>query len=228
MLATIENPVLNSPFREPTRHFRFADDGITNEVVEERRISSYFIPIPPPKKKGPQIAFQADWVAERIQPNELINRIRERVALWRRGGYPGITSVTRGLLEHWQGSDRQKRLFFCQIEALETAIYLGEVADRRGDAWIANQLREANETKNPGLSRVAFKMATWSGKTVVMAMIIAWHALNKLANAQDARFGDTFLVVTPGITIRERLRVIIPNAEGNCYHAMATTSWPRR
>src|SRR3990172_3080796 len=102
MPSVIENPVINSPFVEPTRHFRFAEDGITNEIVDARRISSYFIPIPPPKKQGPQIALPADWTAERIQPNLFINRIRERVAVWRRGGYVGITQVTRGLLDHWK------------------------------------------------------------------------------------------------------------------------------
>ncbi|MBI2774311.1 MAG: DEAD/DEAH box helicase family protein [Chloroflexi bacterium] len=220
MAAVIENPVINSPFVEPTVHFRFAEDGITNEIVEGRRISSYFVPIPPPKKRGPQLALPGDWVAERIQPNDLINRIRERVALWRKGNYPGITPVTRRLLEHWNATERERRLFFCQIEALETAIYLAEVAPRHGDAWVENQLREANESKNPGLYRIAFKMATGSGKTFVMAMIIAWYALNKFANTQDPRFSDSFLVVTPGITIRERLRVLLPNAEGNYYEAM--------
>ena len=86
-----------------------------------------------------------------------------------------------------------------------------------GDAWIENDLRRANEDANPLLTRIAFKMATGSGKTVVMAMLIAWHALNKLANPQDARFSDTFLIVTPGITIRDRLRVLLPNDPQNYY-----------
>ncbi|MBI2982773.1 MAG: restriction endonuclease subunit R, partial [Chloroflexi bacterium] len=121
MPSVIENPVINSPFKEPARHFRFADDGITNEIVPERRISSYFIPIPPPKKRGPQLALPGDWVAERIQSNELINRIRERVALWRKSNYANVTPVTRRLLGHWSIADRERRLFFCQIEAVETA-----------------------------------------------------------------------------------------------------------
>ena len=118
---------------------------------------------------------------------------------------------------NWNDPDREKKLFFCQIEALETAIYIAEVAKKFGDAWIENDLREANLSSNPGLPRVAFKMATGSGKTVVMAMIVAWQMLNKLANAQDARFSDTFLFVTPGITIRDRLRVLLPNDPGNYY-----------
>ena len=100
---------------------------------------------------------------------------------------------------------------------METAIYLAEAAPKFGEAWIANDLRAANETSNPGLFRVAFKMATGSGKTVVMGMLIAWQVLNKLANPQDARFSDSFLIVTPGITIRDRLRVLLPNDPENYY-----------
>src|SRR5439155_7064789 len=120
-------------------------------------------------------------------------------------------------LEYWQRPERDRRLFFCQIEALETAIYLTEVASKYGDAWIENELRRVNEDANPLLFRIAFKMATGSGKTVVMAMLIAWQALNKLANPMDKRFSDTFLVVTPGITIRDRLRVLLPNDPTNYY-----------
>ena len=133
------------------------------------------------------------------------------MAIWRKGGYVRITRTTANLLEYWQLPERERKLFFCQIEALETAIYITEVASRYGDAWIANELQRANQDANPLLYRIAFKMATGSGKTLVMAMLIAWHALNKLANPQDARFSDTFLIVTPGITIKDRLRVLLPN-----------------
>src|SRR5947209_6002075 len=121
------------------------------------------------------------------------------------------------LLAYWTDPQREKKLFFCQNEALETAIYLTEVAKKYGDAWIENKIREANDSSNPGLPRTAFKMATGSGKTVVMAMLIGWHALNKRANPQDARFSDAFLIVTPGITIRDRLRVLLPNDPENYY-----------
>ena len=191
--VTIENPILNSPYAEPARHFRFSQEGITNEIVDARRISQYFIPIAPPKKKGPkQLSFETEWTADRIEENQFINRVRERVSLWRRGGYPGITRTTARLLEYWQRPDRERRLFFCQIEALETASYITEVAGKYGDAWIENELRRANEDANPLLYRIAIKMATGSGKTLVMAMLIAWHVLNKLANPQDARFSDAY------------------------------------
>ena len=215
----IENPVINSPFREPGRHFKFTDEGITNEVIEGRRTSSYFVPIAQPRKKkgSKQLVFDTEWTQDRIEENKLVNQIRARVALWREGGHIGVTPTTSRLLAYWTDPDREKKLFFCQIEALETAIYLTEVAHKYGDEWIANELRDANNSSNPGLPRIAFKMATGSGKTVVMAMLIAWHTLNKLANPQDARFGDTFLIITPGITIRDRLRVLLPNDPQNYY-----------
>ncbi|HYI14136.1 MAG TPA: DEAD/DEAH box helicase family protein, partial [Thermomicrobiales bacterium] len=219
--VVIENPILNSPFVEPHRHFQFSNEGITNQVVEERRHSSYFVPIPKAKSRtSKQLAFETEWTQERIEENRFINRVRERVALWRLGGYQGVTSTTRRLLEHWQQPERERRLFFCQIEALETAIYLTEVAGKYGDNWIENDLRAANDSSNPLLYRIAFRMATGSGKTVVMAMLIAWQSLNKLANTQAREFSDTFLIVTPGITIRDRLRVLLPNDPNNYYRAL--------
>lgn len=216
--VTIENPVINSPFAEPRRHFRFSEDGITDEVVEGRRVSQYFIPIPRSKKKSPkQMSFETEWTSDRLQENKTINRIRERVGLWRKGGYKGITPVTARLLEYWQRPGRERRLFFAQLEALETAIYLTEVAGKVGDSWIGNYIRDENARANPLLYRIAFKMATGSGKTLVMAMLIAWQALNKLANSQDARFSDAFLIVAPGITIKDRLRVLMPNDLQNYY-----------
>lgn len=214
----IENPILNSPFEESRRHFRFTEEGITDEVAEGRRISQYFVPIPRSKKRSPkQMSFETEWTSDRLEENKTINRIRERVELWRKGGYRGVTPLTARLLQYWQRPDRERRLFFAQIEALETAIYLTEVAGRAGDAWIENYLRDENARANPLLYRIAFKMATGSGKTVVMAMLIAWQALNKLANPQDARFSDAFLIVTPGITIKDRLRVLMPNNPQNYY-----------
>jgi type III restriction enzyme len=215
--VVIENPILNSPFEEPRRHFKFDDEGITNEIVEARRVSSYFMPIAAPRKKGRQLEIASEWTGDRIEENREINRIRERVTLWRRGGYPGVTRTTARLLEYWTRPERERKLFFCQLEALETAIYLSEAAAKYGDQWIESFLRRENEAKNPLLYRIAFKMATGSGKTVVMAMLIAWQALNKLAATQGARFSDSFLIVTPGITIRDRLRVLLPNDPGNYY-----------
>jgi type III restriction enzyme len=154
----IENPVLNSPFEEPSRHFRFDDEGITNDIVEERRISSYFIPIAQPRKKGSQqLPFDTEWIRDRIEENKVVNRIRQRVGLWRKGGYLGVTPTTSKLFEYWTKPERERKLFFCQIEALETAIYITEVAKKYGDLWIENQLREANHQSDPGLPRMALR-----------------------------------------------------------------------
>ncbi len=212
----IENPVLNSPFAEPQRHFKFNDEGITDEIVAGRRRSSYFVPIARPRKKGAQPSLYGDWTQDRLEETKLVNDIRQSVARWRQGGYVDITTTSRRLLDYWTDPERDKKFFFCQIEALETAIYLAEVA-RKYDPWIENTLRVANEGANPGLFRIAFKMATGAGKTVVMAMLIAWQALNKLANPKDARFADAFLIVAPGITIRDRLRVLLPTDPNNYY-----------
>ena len=216
--VVIENPIINAPFDEPTRHFRFTDEGITDEIDDVRRSSSYFVPIAKPKKKGTkQLLFDTEWTQDRLEENRLVNDIRRRVALWRQGGYVGVTPTTTRLIDYWTAPTREKKLFFCQNEALETAIYITEVARKYGDAWIENALRAANDTSNPGLPRLAFKMATGTGKTVVMGMLIAWHVLNKHASPQDPRFSDIFLIVTPGITIRDRLRVLLPNDPENYY-----------
>jgi type III restriction enzyme len=123
----------------------------------------------------------------------------------------------RRLLSYWTSPDREKQLFFCQREAIETVVYITEVAGKYGDAWIENELRGENDAFNSGLPRLACKMATGSGKTVVMAMLIAWQALNKLEDRHDKRFSDAFLIVTPGITIRDRLRVLYPHDAANYY-----------
>lgn len=215
--VVIENPILNSPYAEPTKHWKFGEDGITDEVLLSRRVSSYFEPIPPPKKKNKQLTLETGWTSEREKQNEDINRIRQRVSEWRLGGYQGVTATTRALLRYWTRESRERRFFFCQIEALETVVYLTEVADRFGQAWIGKKLRDCSDAANPGLYRMAVKMATGSGKTVVMAMLIAWQALNKLADPQNKRFTDAFLIVAPGITIRDRLRVLLPNDPHNYY-----------
>ena len=124
----IENPVINSPFLEPARHFKFDDEGITNEIVQGRRSSIYFVPIARPKKKGKQQVFDTDWTQDRVEENKFVNDVRQRVKLWRESGWPGVESLTLQLLKYWTDSNRERKLFFCQIEALETAIYLTECA----------------------------------------------------------------------------------------------------
>lgn len=146
-LTTIANPIINSAFREPARHFRFDEDGITAEVVEGRRLSTYFVPIPRPRARGGQLSLgmQEGWSGERMKPNDFINDIHRHVALFRSSGYPGVTATTRELLGYWTDPKRERPLFFCQVEALETVIYLTEVAGHR-EPWIDARLREYGES----------------------------------------------------------------------------------
>jgi type III restriction enzyme len=105
--VVIDNPILNSPFAEPGRHFRFGEEGITSEVVEKRRVSSYFMPIPAAKKRS-QMHFDTEWTRDRIEENQFINQVRGKIGPWRRGGWPGVTPTTRRLLDHWTATDRER------------------------------------------------------------------------------------------------------------------------
>ena len=215
----IDNPIPNAPFVVPSRYWRFDDDGITNESVQGRRKSEYFIPVPQAQRLSGQLSLASDWTSDRLLANEQINQIRGKVEVWRRMGRPGTTATTKALIAHWTASDRARPLFFCQIEAVETAIWITEVASK-GDPWVANSLRESNSAYNSGLPRMSHKMATGSGKTTVMAMLIAWHTCNKAANPMDKRFSHAFLVVAPGLTIRDRLRVLLPSDPQSYYRVM--------
>ncbi len=218
--VVIDNPILNSPFEEPGKHFQFGDEGITNDVVDGRRRSSYFIPIARPRSRSrQQKMFETEWTQDRIEENHFINRVRERVEIWRKGGYPGITPTTRRLLEYWREPDRERRLFFCQIEALETAIYLTEVADKlRRRTGSTTSLREANEELNPGCST-----ASPSRWRPAPARRSSWRCSSpgRRSTSSPTRrtpaSRDAFLIVTPGITIRDRLRVLLPNDPSNYY-----------
>ncbi len=219
--GTLANPILNSPYEAPSRHFEIGPNGPTGVLVEGRRPSESFIPVPVTKKgrgkQADQITFDFDATGERREQNSLINDIRRRVDLWRARNYPGVTSISRKLLLYWADPTRENRVLFCQREAAETAIYLTEVAGRHGEPDFRSRVDEENRRHNDGLPRLALKMATGSGKTVVMAMVIAWQTINKAFSPQDARFAKRFLVITPGITIRDRLRVILPSDDGNYY-----------
>lgn len=222
--VVIENPIINSPFDEPKRHYRFDDnDQITDQIAEKRRASSYFVPIASPRKRGKQNLFDTLPAEEKKTESDRVNRIRGDVKLWRDRGYPDVTPVTRSLLDYWTDRERRsRRLFFCQIEALETLIFITEVAKQTkyGKEWIERLLKEEADKAGTDLFRVALKMATGAGKTVVMAMLIAWHTLNKRRYPNDNRFSDSFLVVAPGITIKDRLRVLLPSDDNNYYRQL--------
>lgn len=209
----VDNPILNSPFAEPARHYDFS--GQLPRIVEGRRPAGYH-GVPRTEQARGAIASQA------FLPLPLVNDIRERVKAWRERGYPNVTTTTRDLLEHWSRADRRP-LFFCQREAAETLIWLTEAtpADRQGidvPADVPNDLESAQKGYE-ALRRHCAKMATGSGKTVVMGMICAWSILNKLVHRQDTRFSDSVLIVGPNLTVKERLRVLDPNRADNYYDA---------
>jgi type III restriction enzyme len=155
----IENPIINSPYHPPVRHFAFDNDGITDRIVEGRRASSYFVPVPRPRKRGAQQQLEfAELTADQIKPNDFVNQVRARVTRWRETGHGDVTPVSRRLLEYWTDSGRDNPILFCQLEAAETAIYLAEVAQKVGDVWIRNTLVEINDEHNAGLNRIALKM----------------------------------------------------------------------
>ena len=149
-----------------------------------------------------------------FMPIPLVNRIRQRVKAWRKAGYPGVTSVTKRLLDYWQDPEdfEERRFFFCQLEAAETMIWLTEGPD-------AERVGAKVPSDGGPFKRLCSKMATGSGKTVVMAMVIAWHILNKVSQPQDARFSKSVLVVAPGLTVRSRLAVLEPSHPENYYEA---------
>jgi len=200
MSLLVDNPIVNSPFEEPTRYWAYEDGQPV--LKEGRRQAGYYLKA---RTRGPQTAL----LEEEFVPLELVNTIRERVKAWRERGYPGVTPITRQLLNHWNHPERERKLFFCQREAAETLIWLVEAPAAEKQGIII--------PKDNGLTRYACKMATGSGKTVVMGMVIAWQVLNKLANPQDRRFSDAVLIVCPNLTIRERLQVLLPWHKRNYY-----------
>ena len=219
----IENPILNNPYSEPALYYSTNDAGELDyqSVVEGRRP---FVPdIPPvPVKQGPQKSLIGLEASAQAFQSHLINRLRVEVGSWRRAGYPETTRTTRELLTFWfENAERidQHKLFFAQREAVETAVWLNEVAERSNSGTTLLRLlaeTKASISKEPVLQlpRIAFKMATGTGKTVVMAMLILYHFANRREARNDPRFADNFLIVTPGITIKERLNVLFVDIQG--------------
>src|SRR5580700_64983 len=219
-----DQPILNSPYAKPGLHHPLDDQGqpLGLPPVEGRRPSEFIVPVPAARRRG--AAAQGALPLETDSDNALINEIRGHVDAWR--GLPGgadwgVTPTTQRLLEHWRGSNfTGQRPFFCQIEAIETLIWLTEVArSRRQYANLWRSIDAANAEATPELFRIALKMATGAGKTTVMAMIIAWQTLNAVRTPASDRFSRAFLVVTPGITIRDRLQVLYPEHPESYYRS---------
>ena len=231
-----EQPILNSPYEPPRFHHHLDADGQPTDLppVAGRRRSELITPVPKPKKKKGKAAptDQAGFVfadqkglttAEvEYNPTPIINEIRQHVESWRNLPNPRdwkVTPATARLLQHWRHHEfNGVRPFFCQVEAVETIIWLTEVAPGSTQyKKFLEHVEGANLQANPELLRMAMKMATGSGKTTVMAMLIAWQTVNAVRHPQAKRFSKGFLIVTPGITIKDRLRVLQPNDPDSYY-----------
>lgn len=193
--------IINSPFERPTHHWRRVSDQRL-ELVEGRRPAGYEI-------------FDTRNNTVRSVELELVNRIRERVDEWRDAGYPGVTAVTRALLEHWRDpeANRPYPFYFCQLEAIETLIWHVEApAEFKQGIFVPGD--------GGPFERLCNKMATGSGKTTVMAMIITWQVLNALTYPKRNKdFSRAIFIVAPGLTVKERLQVLHPGHPENYYDA---------
>ena len=229
-----ERPILNSPYHFPGRHWELDESGQpTQKIIDSRRGADFITPIPKPKKrKGASDQTQMGFDDKGVSTDEqsydhtaIINSVRQQVDRWRSLPDPNdwkVTPETARLLQHWRHHKFSNlRPFFCQVEAVETAIWLTEVAPNIGKVGqdFLTHIADSNHEANPELVRLALKMATGAGKTTVMAMLIAWQTINAVRRPQSRRFTRGFLVVTPGLTIKDRLRVLQPRDPDSYYQA---------
>ena len=240
-IQPVEEPILCSPYKEPDQHWLYDTATGLPQKIQSRREASYWYKT---ERTG---SLQRQLLAEEERDDlPLVNALREDVKNWRESGWRNASQTTKRLLRHWWREDRNRRLFFCQIEAVETVIYLEEIlasdqrtrsrqqltsedyfALRRGEnprpnEWVAQvaqhpTLADVPEDDLLPLNRYACKMATGAGKTVVMAMLIAWAFCNRGATPADPRFPRRVLVMCPNLTIKERLQVLRPGDAGNYY-----------
>lgn len=202
--ATIDQLIINSPYEEPHEHWRYHRETRLFTREPERRKAGYV------RASEKSRTFDDPGIFVELP---LVNKIRPRVNAWREADYPGSTGITNRLLMHWRDPeqrDSNRRFFFCQLEAIETLIWLTEAPASE---------RVGIEIPSDGgpFTRLCSKMATGSGKTILMAMLIAWQALNKVTYPQDKRFSKNILLIAPGLTVKSRLQVLVPGTAGNYY-----------
>ena len=231
------NPILNNPYREPEWHYATNLEGeLDYEKVEAGRrtftgeLQTILVP-----QRAQLSLVELNEFAAREYGNHLVNVLRQEIRTWRNAGYPNTTRMTRELLHFWfknKERDFTQSLFFAQQEAIETAIYLNEVAENSnvGQRLLSDLEKAQIETER--LPRIAYKMATGAGKTVVMGALIVYHFFNRREYRNDVRFADNFLIVTPGITIRDRLAALrVDNrtgveAQDYCYtRTLVPSTW---
>ena len=198
--SSIDRLIINSPYEEPVEHWKYNSERRTFSRERGRRPAGYIV------ASDSSRSFDDPGHFVEIP---LVNRIRPRIKEWREKGYPGVTGITKRLLEYWSDPEEfsARRFFFCQIEAVETLIWLAEAPE-------AERLGIEIPSDGGDFIRLCSKMATGSGKTIVMAMVIAWQVLNRLTYPRNTRFAKNILVVAPGLTVKNRLSVLeITNPE---------------
>lgn len=201
-MAGIDQLIINSAYREPTHHWKYDLNGQAFVREEGRRPAGYFI--------AGQGSNQYNDIGQFIEL-PLVNRIRPRVKAWREAGYPGVTGVTRKLLDHWNDKDaRQYPFFYCQMDAIETLIWLTEAPD-------AEKVGIDIPSDGGAFRRLCTKLCTGGGKTTVMAMLIAWMICNKVTYPLDKRFSKYVFIVAPGLTVKSRLQVLQTGGDDNYY-----------
>jgi type III restriction enzyme len=222
MAYIVDRVVICEAFREPNRHYQLLPGG-RSKLIEGRRPSMRFLASAKDAKGGlagvvgKEVGLFDDLSASAAEQNEFVNQLRDEVRAWRESGYAGTAMVTRRLLEWWFERDEErkalgKRFFFCQQEAVETVIYLYEVQNRR-------KIRETGD-----LLRYALKLATGTGKTVVMALLVTWSTLHK-RKVSGSPLSGNFLVLVPNLTVRDRVSGqprgdgLDPSGEYNLYDA---------
>ena len=222
-IQPVEQPILCSPYNEPDAHWVYGTETGEANRQPGRREAGYWYKT---QKTGTEQLKMRFIQEEERDDLPLVNALRSDVRRWRESNYRNATNVTRELLNHWTREDREPRLFFCQREAVETIIWLAEI--RRAGKGIRfkpeftdddlNKLVDSPDTEDlTKLIRYGCKMATGSGKTVVMAMLIAWTFCNRGKVPSDERFPRAALVVCPNLTIKERLQVLRPESPENYY-----------
>lgn len=210
--AAINQLIINSPYDEPKKHWHYDRQQRLFNLVDGRRSAGYVV------ASGDSKAFDDPGLFMEIP---LVNQIRSRVKTWRLAGYPGVTGITKRLLTYWNDPEEfaRRQFFFCQLEAAETLIWLVEAPENEK---VGLQI----PSDGGQFDRLCAKMATGSGKTVVMAMVIAWHVLNKITYRQDTRFSRNILVMAPGLTVKNRLAVLKPTHAENYYESFQVVPPP--
>ncbi len=241
-IQPVEAPILCSPYEEPGLHWLYDTKTGRPSKVQARREASYWY-----KSERTGSAQRSLLAEEERDDLPLVNALRDDVRRWRKSGWQNASETTKKLLRHWWREDRTRRLFFCQLEAAETIVYLREILaagrkprwkpqlapdefrmleagrNPRPDEWVAKVAQHPklsdlpNEAGAAPIPRYACKMATGAGKTVVMSMLISWAFCNRGTKPGDPRYPRRVLVVCPNLTIRERLSVLRPGDPGNYY-----------